>query len=331
MVRLLGKCRASIERGMGGQQAAATFVFKALVDARRSVDSQAPRSLVVATWWLLRELEVSNVRVLITHVRLTSKGAVLNLPVSKTATRGVGAERCLPCLCGTEAGSELGIIDEWACPACTLRKQLDLSLRAHGVGQHAESALDCPLFFDQPGEAFSKVETIAAWRKCEGVHPEREQDREVTGHTARRTGIQLLARTGWARWQIQFMARHTTSMVDRYIDEAWTGSTAEWARDAVRSSSSSSSKAAADENTTLMEAAREDLAGKLSAVEKRVEGPGPQMKEVKDKMEKEKKRSILTRSDKGLVHVVPSGSQRGPKALWKTPSIKSSLVWIQVP
>ena len=40
---------------------------------------------------------------------------------------------------------------------------------------------------------------------------------------------------------------------------------------------------------------------------------------MKDKMEKEKKRSTLIRSDKGLVHVVPSGSQRGANAMWKTP------------
>ena len=313
MLRLLGKCRTSIERGMGVQQAAATFSFVALARARAEGDSQSARSLIISTWWLLRELEASNVRIHITHVRKTSKGMILNLPVSKTDTRGIGAERCLPCLCGQKAGKELGAMDSWSCPACTLKAQLEESLTAHGVNQHNEVALACPLFFRAPGEALSKVETIAAWRKCPGVQTENEDDKEITGHSARRTGIQLMARTGWARWQIQFMARHTTSVVDRYIEEAWAGATADWAKEAACSS------AANEESAGAMKAALEDLEGKMAALEDRIIGPGPQVNEVKENMKKERRSGTLILSDKNLIHVIPTGSQRGAKALWKTP------------
>ena len=41
----------------------------------------------------------------------------------------------------------------------------------------------------------------------------------------------MLARANWARWQVQFMARHPSSTIDGYIDQAWEDVTAHWAKD----------------------------------------------------------------------------------------------------
>ena len=68
-----------------------------------------------------------------------------------------------------------------------------------------------------------------------------------------------------------------------------------------------------------MKAALEDLDGKIAALESKITGPGPRVSEVKDRMKKERKDGTLIISDKNLVHVIPKGSQRGAKALWKTP------------
>ena len=42
----------------------------------------------------------------------------------------------------------------------------------------------------------------------------------------------MLARAGWARWQIQFLARHSTAQIDVYVGEAWADQSSGWVTDA---------------------------------------------------------------------------------------------------
>ena len=52
--------------------------------------------------------------------------------------------------------------------------------------------------------------------------PDLELDRErVTGHTFRRSGAKHLARKGLAFSEIQWMARHSSSITWSYVEEAW--------------------------------------------------------------------------------------------------------------
>ena len=68
-----------------------------------------------------------------------------------------------------------------------------------------------------------------------------------------------------------------------------------------------------------MKAALEDLEGELAALEARLTGPGPQLKEVKDKAKRERTQGTLIISEKGLTHVIPTGSQKGCKGVVEDP------------
>ena len=63
MRRLIDRCKASIERGMGAPARAMSFVLPSLRGGKGDDEEQARRSLVIATWWLLREIELSNIRI----------------------------------------------------------------------------------------------------------------------------------------------------------------------------------------------------------------------------------------------------------------------------
>ena len=104
MKRLLDRCKASIERGLGAQSKARTFELQALQPPPKGAAGLAMRSLVIATWWLLRDIELSNVRIHMRHIRLAKHEATLFLPVSKMDTRGVGPRRTWPCMCGRRLG-----------------------------------------------------------------------------------------------------------------------------------------------------------------------------------------------------------------------------------
>ena len=130
-------------------------------------------------------------------------------------------------------------IDAWLCPACTLKKQFDMAMAFHRVDPQSLEALDAPLLFNAGGGGWSKAEVIASWRRVEATRTKGALERElITGHSGRRTGIQILARNGWARWQIQFMSRHGSGAVDGYIDQAFQHQTVHWAPGGAASSSS---------------------------------------------------------------------------------------------
>ena len=69
----------------------------------------------------------------------------------------------------------------------------------------------------------------------------------------------MLARANWARWQVQLMARHTSSTIDTYVNLAWADATVQWAKGSAsggrgpKAAGPTAMKLSIDELKTLME------------------------------------------------------------------------------
>ena len=146
MKRLLSRCQASIERGLGGQTKARTMELRAIAAKRAEGYDQGYRGAVLAIWWVLREIELANIRMHNTHVQFSDGSGTLGLPVSKTDAQGASAKRTLACWCGTSLKEEGMVIDKWSCPSCNLKQQYEAAMKRHKVDPGSLEALDGPLF-----------------------------------------------------------------------------------------------------------------------------------------------------------------------------------------
>ena len=216
--RLFGRCQASIERGLGGVLRAAV-VELALFNSDGVAESDDDRSLVLAVWFLLREIELSFTRLHRSHVQVDGGKVTWRLPVSKRDPAGRGAVRSWRCICGQTLGARIGVVTERVCPACVMIRQIRYAEVLLGVTQDQQAALVLPLFPNDEGGDKSKKQVVAGWRSAiKKRWVDGDGDPPVpTGHTARRTGAHALARLKWARWQIQFLAGHSSGQVDTYV------------------------------------------------------------------------------------------------------------------
>ena len=207
--RLLKLATDSTERGIGPASKAAEAQLEEfdLETANDNVVIGGSDSYVVAVCWLLREIELANVKVDKECLRLLvlsgRETVTLNLPTSKTDTKGKGAARTLAHECDIP-GSRLPA-GARTCPVCAVKRQLE-RLKANWGCPSLEDVqvLDLPLFPAPGGGTASKQTMIAAWKK---VHRAASPDVQLSGHSARRTGAKRRAKQGWSLWQIQFMGR----------------------------------------------------------------------------------------------------------------------------
>lgn len=202
-----GALRAAT-RGLGPSRRAEAFSLQALhvvQDADQAVTQGGPaapgRFATIGTWWLLREIEVSLLRL---GQVLDSQGLVtLDLSATKTDPAGRGMKRAHRCICRVAAQVEL------PCPACAARRQFAL--------RRSQGAPDAELLFaDQESGAVSKhaaVETLRALLPPEG--PGR-----ICGHSMRRTGAQVLTASGVEPWLVEWFGRWGSSAVRAYIEDA---------------------------------------------------------------------------------------------------------------
>ena len=248
------------------------------------------------------------------HVDFRDGSSTLGLPVSKTDVQGTGAKRTLECWCGTAWVEENMIIDSWSCPACTLKKQYETAMAYHRVDPQSLEALDAPLLFNTGGGGWSKAEVIASWRRVGTAKTKGVLERElITGHSGRRTGIQVLARNGWARWQIQFMSRHGSSAVDGYIDQAFQHQTVHWAPSGAAASSSG-------RGTDEVKAELAKLREEVEDMKKKAATMTPTQAIADQTRAKEAEISVTyIRSEySSSIHIVPSGAMVGPATEWRT-------------
>ena len=98
--------------------------------------------------------------------------------------------------------------------------------RACGLSCRDERAKLVALFPCSSGRACSKEGAVASWQALAGRNG---GDHEaVSGHSARRSGAKLLARCGWALWQIQFWGRWGSDAIRMYTEEVFAETAESW-------------------------------------------------------------------------------------------------------
>ena len=176
----------------------------------------SPRhALVVGSWFLCREVELSTTRACLVSVKEGSYPSVSwCLPASKADLKANGVERTHFCECRDAASP--------TCPVCAMRAHLAF-LAAAFPSRFKNGVFDpdFPLFPSEKGVACSKeamASTFVAAARYLGLPIESLDGGEaITGHTLRVTGAQGLSRLGLDLYAIQLMGRWGSDAVRLYV------------------------------------------------------------------------------------------------------------------
>jgi len=224
-VRMITDISRACRRGQGPPVRAAPLPLERLGDLPAGSapwvrgGPVGPRNaLVVGAWWLLREVELANLRAgLATLLPGTAPTLTLSLPATKTDAAAHGVSRSHACIC--EGAPRPG------CPVHAGWDQL-LTLRSLFGGRFTGDVadLDLPLFPDTSGKAVTKAAFEATILHAAGLLGVARENREgtlrVSGHSLRPTGAQGLARLGLDVWAIQLMGRWGSGTVMDYVRDA---------------------------------------------------------------------------------------------------------------
>ena len=166
--------------------------------------------IIIASMFMLREVEVSALR--LRHVCLDTVRRTIRLYLasSKTDVTARGCYREWGCLCGSHGHQ--------ACPYCAGLRHRDSLQHRFGRALHD----DFPFFPTSSGSVPSKSHVVAAMREAADAQqlPKPDHNRDYTGHSFRVTGAQFLAAIGIDIFLIQLLARWASDVVLRYVREA---------------------------------------------------------------------------------------------------------------
>jgi len=187
--------------------------------------------MVIGSWWMLREIEASNLRASLVQVFPSTVPVVsITLPASKNDSAAAGATRTHACVCRGAPGP--------GCPAHAAWDQL-LVLRSQFPEKFADGIplADLPFFPDLAGQPVTKAAftaTILDAARQLGV-PACSPDgmTHITGHSLRPTGAQGLSRLGVDTWAVQLLGRWGSTAVLGYVREAAASPEAALARRSV--------------------------------------------------------------------------------------------------
>ena len=195
------QARRACRRGRGPAKQAQPLPFKALAqlqDQQNPATANGPclpvRSTLLASWWLLREIEASNART--SHIKLDQAQKLVHwsLPSSKTDTEALGATRTHACCCPP-------LKEDPMCPYHLMCQQL----------QFAKQLSDGPLFPSVDGQRPDKMgwATTFEWLAQRLKEPLTTPSgvKRFTGQSARATGAVHLAMTQVELWRIQLFGR----------------------------------------------------------------------------------------------------------------------------
>ena len=162
------------------------------------------RVAIIASWWMLREIELSNLT--LDCINFENTSAELKLPISKMDPTGRGTSRSLCCTCSSTPSS--------LCPFHTLKAQFDYA-------SSLSSSPSAPLCPTAAGKAATKKETVLTIMGMAedmglALHTRSGAPR-FTGHSFRVTGAMWLASSGIDVWRIQLHGRWGSDTVLRYV------------------------------------------------------------------------------------------------------------------
>ena len=209
-------------RGLGPPAQAAAFDILAVAQlvGKKFVGDQGvgiPRQpidvVLVASWWLLRELELSTaltsqlVFVGVCGESSTRASVEFHLPISKTDPRALGKRRSLACTCPFDA-----------CPVAAARR-LVRSSRYEAGFQGSTDDKETLLVQDHLGRACTKQGVAACFRSVARAagHPCPDS---ISGHSGRITGAQMLSRAGIPAKRVALFGRWGSHAVFRYIRDS---------------------------------------------------------------------------------------------------------------
>ena len=179
----------------------------------------APRNaLILAGWFMLREVEVANLRADCVVVKEGRQPTVtFTLPSSKADQEALGVRRTHTCICRE--------VPRPMCPAHAAwdqRLRLQRRFPQHFRGETVDATL--PFFPTQKGQAITKagfLQTLLyAARDLQVPVADDLVNVRVTGHSLRATGAQHLAQAGLDVYTIQLLGRWGSRAVEGYVREA---------------------------------------------------------------------------------------------------------------
>ena len=199
--RKFAMCKRALKRDNGPEKRAQEVKLGDIPSntwAKVSDEKMEPRRIAgVFAWaviWMLRSIEVVNVK--IKHVQILWKERMIRLtiPKSKMDQAAKGQVRTLGC-----------------CGESQCRRSCAWSI---GVGLMSEAPTDpeASLFPRNDGKCLSRIQLVLLWQKF--------LDARATGHSGRRSGAMMYARQGLPLFDIAFLGRWKSSAAMRYMTEA---------------------------------------------------------------------------------------------------------------
>eukprot|EP00435_Cladocopium_sp_Y103_P044529 s39_g12.t1 len=233
-------CRMAIRsarRDMGPSKQAEPMPLASIaaIRVREAQDPEGPlvpgRSCLLASWWLLREIEASHAK--ISHIRLdwSMKRAEFHLPNSKTDLLALGTSRAHSCSCQ--------VSDQYMCPFHLIAAQVAFASTA--PNNTAEWLFPTSSGGKPTKQGWVKTFTEVARMIGLPTHWDNGAPRH-TGHSARASGACHLAQAGVDLWRIQVFGRWSSAAFLRYVRSSPLASLSNLASEAAISNSIAAAK-----------------------------------------------------------------------------------------
>ena len=305
---LFKRCKDAVERGLGPPHKAAELKVDDIVTDFEPDQSELAiedvvhprRAFIVATAWLLREIELAGLCV--GHVQQLGDPTLISvmLPVSKTDKGGTGTSRTRRCICGEDTSVNCGV--------CAVRFQVALRLRELDLAPSDPQLFVEPLFPNGAGEVPAKDMLVRAWQALapEG-HP------ALGGHSARRSGCKALARAGWPLSALQLLGRWGSSAVLGYVEEALTEIDPQMAQGVITGDDGDGPVPAWEERIQALQDTIDKLVAKRQFAIADVPASGPPGGAQEDQGD-----IRWVAIEQGKLHLCASFSLRTPSSAWRT-------------
>ena len=162
--------------------------------------SIAKTAFAVAVHWMLREIELSELRHEDVAFDVTKKMVKMTWKKSKMDPEARGVCRVLQCTCADKCGLDCPYEATWRL--------------VHGEGKETmiQSVDGGYVVKTIGGKKARKCDVIKAWKKAFGE--------AVTGHSPRRSGALQYIRAGWTVAQVAFLGRWRSQVIYEYAREA---------------------------------------------------------------------------------------------------------------
>lgn len=209
LVLELQECTRAVRRGIGPARQADALPL----DAIGGIEGQdeAKDIAIVASWWMLREIELSAATVNQLTFEDPVEGdadkcgrAIFNLPVSKSDHKALGKLRTHNCACPSRL-----------CPVAAAQRLRERAIAS--ALRHQQAVFTAPLVPTDKGEHQTKKQIVSLFLSLTDAVG--ANDLRITGHSPRVTGAQRMALAGISEWRIQTFGRWGSSAVLGYIRE----------------------------------------------------------------------------------------------------------------